>query len=126
MEKYESLQTDAGPSDGANPVHPLLTTFAVERSDVSELPGRYCSQRNVWVLDGPEGPVPIVAGPASEVFTPLTKVKGERADPEVSALLEISTKTAAPLERDDTSPRDLNVLLELLTKTEARPERDDR
>ena len=128
--------------------HPFLATLAVRRTEsTSELPGRYCRQQDVWVVDGPQGPIPIITSHQADSVAPMTKIKGERPESEGSVTLELSTKTAVQLERDDLSPRtfgslrkrDTKVakmldqdtsshlfLLELSTKTETRRERDDR
>ena len=103
---------------------PLLTTLAVERTDTSDLPGRYCSQRDVWVIDSVAGPVPIVMA-GSTTFDPVTKVRGERDNFVTPALLEISTKTRHELESEDVRPSDLQNLPELVTNADVIRERDD-
>lgn len=133
---------DDGPID-----RPFLAIHAIKRTGTtSDLPGRYCAQQDVWVIDGRDGPTPIVNS-QEDVAAPVTKVKGERdesctptrlnpstntaAEPEkrdnvtshvASLIPELVTKTNVIRERDDPSPR---ALLELSTKTETRPERDD-
>ena len=128
--------------------HPFLATVAVRRTGATtELPGRYCAQQDVWVIDGRNGPTPIVTSHLEDSVAPLTKVKGERDAFCSPVILELSTKTHTQLERDDVSPRSASLspelvmnadkmqereeipprlLLELATKTEAVPERDDR
>lgn len=105
---------------------PFLATLAVRRTGItSELPGRYFAQQDVWVIDGRKGPTPIVM--SHEVFSlaPVTKVKGERDELCTAGVLELSTKTAQQLERDDVTPRGAMLLPELVTKTDEIRERDD-
>lgn len=104
---------------------PLLVGLAVERSgDDDGIPGRYDSERQVWVVDGPNGAQPIVttARDCAELVT-KTKVHQEQDDPGALAFLEGSTKTFTQQEKDDTA---MAALLEMATKTETRRERDDR
>jgi hypothetical protein len=127
--------------------HPFLATLAVRRTgSTSELPGRYCGEEDVWVIDGRNGPTPIVVSHKKDSVAPVTKIKGERDEFYAPGVLELSTKTYKQLERDDTGPygsasspesfdkcdeiHEQNellpyLLLELSTKTEKRPERDD-
>jgi len=80
-------------------IMPLLTQGAIERTGNAELPGTYCDQRHVWLVDG----VPAVQA--------------------LTGLAELVTKTEAQLERDDNSDP---TLLELQTKTKAEVEQDDQ
>lgn len=80
-------------------VSPLLIKTAVERSGNDELAGAYCDLRHVWIVDG----------------GPIVETK--------SGLAELTTKTDAELERDDSSEPSL---LELQTKTKAEIEKDDQ
>lgn len=80
-------------------IRPLLTLGAIERTGNAELPGSYSEQRHVWLVDG----VPAIQA--------------------LSGLAELATKTAAQLERDDSSN---STLLELQTKTKAEVEQDDQ
>lgn len=106
-------------------VRPLLASLAIVRTDSAELPGRYCSEQDVWVIDGPIGPTPIIVAATTEAFIPVTKVQGERDNFATSALLEISTKTSQQLERDDTHTANSAGLLDLHTKTRISGEQDD-
>jgi hypothetical protein len=104
---------------------PYLTTLAVNRtSTISELPGRYLAQKDVWVIDGPRGPIPIVAASYEDYsIAPVTKI--ERDELRSAGILELATKTMQQLERDDVTPRNAMLLPELVTKTEEIRERDD-
>jgi hypothetical protein len=105
---------------------PFLVTLAVNRTGtVNDLPGRYCSKQDVWVIDIPNGSIPIVSSCRTDSMAPVTKVKGERDEFCASGLLELSTKTRKELERDDVSPHGTSLLPELVTKTEQIRERDD-
>ena len=105
---------------------PFLATLAVRRTGTtSELPGRYFAQQDVWVIDGRKGPTPIVTSYQEYSAAPVTKVKGERDEFCASRILELSTKTAQQLERDDVTPRGPMFLPELVTKTDEIRERDD-
>ena len=127
---------------------PFLAIHAIRRTGTtSDLPGRYCAQQDVWVIDGRDGPTPIVVNCQEDSAAPMTKVKGERDESCAPPRLDLSTKSAVEpgkrdditlhgaglipelvsktdviRERDDPSPR---AVLELSTKTETRPERDD-
>jgi len=80
-------------------VRPMLTQRAIERTGDAQLPGAYCAQRHVWLVNG----APIVEA--------------------MSDLAELATKTLAQMERDDTCELSL---LELQTKTRAEAEQDDQ
>lgn len=80
-------------------IKPLLSHGAIERTGNAVLPGNYCEQRHVWLIDG----VPAVQA--------------------LTGLAELVTKTEAQLERDDNSD---STLLELQTKTKAEVEQDDQ
>lgn len=100
---------------------PLLTQGAIERTGNAELPGNYCEQRHVWLVDG----VPAVQALTglAELVT-KTEAQLERDDNSDPTLLELQTKTKAEVEQDD---QDFSVhLLGLTTKTRADThERDD-
>ncbi|MBC7907123.1 MAG: hypothetical protein H7Y60_10300 [Rhodospirillaceae bacterium] len=102
----------------------MLVGLAVERTGDDTIPGHYDAERQVWVVDGPQGSEPIVltARDSAELVT-KTKVQQEQDDPGAMAFLEGSTKTFTQQERDD---QGISALLELATKTETRRERDDR
>src|SRR5579864_2952546 len=125
MKDAEGLRSTITDATSKTP-HPLLARFAVNRTDAPGLPGRYCAVRDVWVVGHPPTSMPIVEIVSATEFIPITKIQGERADPGVSALLELATKTRQPLERDDLGRSDMSLLLELATKTDAVPERDDK
>ncbi|WP_426954959.1 hypothetical protein [Muricoccus radiodurans] len=107
-------------------VRPLLTTLAVARSGDNSIPGHYCPDQQVWVVETNSGPKPLVQVCAhSAELTTKTKAQQEQDDQAWPALMEGTTKTSVRQERDDASLRDL-AILELATKTEVKVERDDR
>ena len=106
-------------------IQPFLTTLAVERTDSSDLPGRYCIERDLWVIDSQNGAIPIIRTDSNNSLQPVTKVQAERDTFAASALLEVSTKTSHQLERDDHSFSKSSYPIELVTKTNANREQDD-
>jgi hypothetical protein len=108
-------------------VQPLLMNFALSRTEGPEIPGHYDSIRQVWVVDTPDGTVPIIQckgdqGFATDLVTKTNTVR-ERDDPNACSLVELTTKTALQAERDDTDPR--FAFLELITVTKIGSERPD-
>lgn len=106
---------------------PFLLRFATPRTADAEMPGRYSSALNVWVVDGDGGETPIieVAG-GSLVATSsktMTQVEVDDDDPSRFGSLETSTGTRVRQEVDD---EDSSLCLsELTTKTDVQQERDD-
>jgi hypothetical protein len=101
-------------------VKPLLIQGAVERTGDDHIPGRYCPDHHVWMVDG----TPIVDLRASlSELTTKTRAQIERDDSSNISLLEMQTKTNAQIERDD---QDYEINLnKLMTKTAADTKRDD-
>jgi hypothetical protein len=83
-------------------IRPFLTQFAITRTAEAALPGRYDATLQLWVIDSPIGPTPLVSSSAGlpELAT-KTDVKQEGDDPGPLALLELHTKTSAVPEQDD-------------------------
>lgn len=108
---------------------PFLIERSTPRSDGPHLPGYFCTNTSVWVIEGPNGPEPLVQSCEADLdLITTTKVQRERDDVENLIVLSAITKTAVQLESDDDKVRGGNSraqLLELATKTEARRERDD-
>lgn len=101
-------------------ISPLLVQKAVERTGSDDIPGGYCTELHMWVVDG----CPIVET-RSEIaeLTTKTEAQIERDDTGEPSLLEMQTKTLSQVERDD---QDFGIgLLELATETGNKPERDD-
>jgi hypothetical protein len=85
---------------------PLLANFAEPRVGDPTIPGHYCPEQQLWVIETGAGPVPIIqaGSPLLEVTT-KTRVIQETDDTAPSPLLETVTKTAAQIESDDDRPR---------------------
>lgn len=91
---------------------PLLALFADPRVGDDTLPGRYCPERQVWVVEMTEGETPLVLTESNLLaVTTKTRVNQETDDTAPSPLLETITKTAAQVESDDERPQ-LTALLE--------------
>lgn len=101
-------------------ISPLLAGTATERTGNEQLPGEYCGQRHVWLVDG----TPIVEAVSGLAeLTTKTDAQIERDDSSDPTLLELQTKTKAEVEQDDQS---FSIdMLGLVTKTFANTERDD-
>jgi hypothetical protein len=79
------------------------------------------------MVDGVAGSQPIVRSEQLREMTELatkTDTKPEQDDPGYASLVELVTKTAHELEKDDVSPRH-HFLLELVTVTKVGGERPD-
>lgn len=105
-------------------VHPVLTGFATPRTGGDAQIGRYCEQREVWVVDTPDGPRPLVAfcDAVSQTST-LTEVNAEMDDTDIHAGLDFVTHTSVKTESDDASPRCAGQ--DLGTFTDVKAESDD-
>ena len=106
----------------AENVRPFLTRFAVPRTAEPNLPGRYCAEQNLWTVDGPNGPTPMVAHASSELIT-RTRVNGEQTDRGDDCSIEMATHTSVVGEQDDKS-KDL-ILAAMGTITEVAGEQLD-
>lgn len=107
-------------------VQPLLARFAVPRSQASAVQGRFCEVTDVWVIDTPYGPQPLVFLDGAGDTTTGTFVQAEADDTDVGPGLMLSTSTFTKVggEGDDTDVS-ASALLEITTKTDAQIERDD-
>ena len=101
-------------------ISPLLVSGATERTGNAQLPGAYCGKRHLWLANG----LPIVEAMSNLAeLTTKTEAQLERDDSSEPSLLELQTKTKAEVEQDD---QDWNIhMLGLTTKTFANLERDD-
>lgn len=110
---------------GNAPLHPFLARSSIPRNGDPTIPGHYCHERRVWVVETTEGLAPIVSTHhrAAELATKTDAVQ-EKDDPGRDPMIELITKTASQLEGDDERVR-TSYLLELSTKTESVTERDD-
>jgi hypothetical protein len=107
-------------------VQPLLARFAVPRSQAPAVKGRFCEATDLWVVDTPQGPQPLVLLDGAGDTTTGTFVQAEADDTDVGAGLMLGTSTFTKVggEGDDTDVS-ASALLEITTKTDAQVERDD-
>ena len=91
-------------------VRPFLTAFATPKEPAPALPGRYCDDRDLWVVDTPIGTVPL-ANNCEAAMSTETRVGGEQPDRGFEALLATATETAVGSERPD---RSLNAVMSAL------------
>jgi len=107
-------------------VQPLLAQFAVPRSQAPAIQGRFCEAMDLWVVDTPEGPQPLVLLDGAGETTTGTFVQAEADDTDVGTGLTLGTSTFTKVggEGDDTDVS-ASAVLEITTKTDAQVERDD-
>lgn len=104
---------------------PFLARFAVARAAGETLPGGYDSAESLWTVDGPEGRVPLIAYRTNLAeFLTKTKVEQETDDTDIP-LLELTTKTDGNQNEGDDRAMSDGAALELTTKTHAQLESDD-
>jgi hypothetical protein len=104
---------------------PFLLPFARAIENDAKIPGRYDAALGLRVVEGADGPVPVISLRGSQVRA-ITKTDAVRErdqeDQEISGAVAAITKTAQRREEDD---EDISAVGALLTKTEAARERDD-
>lgn len=114
------MQRHTATDEADSTISPLLVRGAVERTGTDDIPGGYCVQSHIWLVDG--HPIVETRSKIAELTT-KTEAQIERDDTCEPSLLEMQTKTLSQVERDD---QDLHIeLLELATKTRNDSERDD-
>ncbi|MGK0416989.1 hypothetical protein [Haliea sp.] len=101
---------------------PFLARESISRTTESEIPGYYCERKQMWVIDTPRGPVPIIIAHSLQQTSNQLRDSGEKATYDS---LELLTKTRQERESDDDSTSLSNELIQLLTKTETVREADD-
>ena len=106
---------------------PFLFRFAQPRSVDAEMPGHYCDEQKVWVLETVTGERPIIEIDGGSLIATqsktMTQVETDDDDYDNAAMVETSTYTKVRQEADDQDAQ--SGLLELQTKTEVVQERDD-
>ncbi|MGY0553312.1 hypothetical protein ACW17M_08890 [Vreelandella sp. 2A-K22] len=106
-------------------ISPFLANAGKPRTGEDQLPGYYCEQQQMWVVDTEQGVLPIINKKALSQLMTKTRVHNEEDDDNYLAL-ELITKTHQQLESDDdTRPTGHNNLLQLVTKTDSIQEVDD-
>lgn len=107
-------------------VTPFLLDFATRRDGEPSIGGRYCPDRQVWVIHDGVHERPIVETRLSGAqLQTKTRVLAEEDDEECGALLELVTKTKVNAEEDDDEAVEGLVLHELAIKTYVAVESDE-
>ena len=106
-------------------ISPFLARTGKTRTGEDQLPGYYCDDQQMWVVETEQGVLPIINEQALSQLMTKTRVHNEEDDDNYLAL-ELITKTHQKLESDDdTRPMGYNNLLQLVTKTDSIQEVDD-
>ena len=106
-------------------ISPFLANAGTPRTGEDRLPGYYCEQQQMWVVDTEQGAVPIINTQALSQLKTKTRADGEDDD-DCQLALELTTKTHQQIESDDdTRPNGFINLLQLATKTDVIDEADD-
>ncbi len=109
----------------AEETQPILLRYAIPRRAEPLLPGRYCFERDMWLVQTPEGEEPAIhtPGPLPSLKTKSRTHTEQDDDPSLSAGNMLQTKTAIKLEQEDEGPGVLIAAIQ--TKTDAGREADD-
>ncbi|MBZ9892960.1 hypothetical protein LB545_01295 [Mesorhizobium sp. BR1-1-6] len=111
--------------NGSTSEAPFLARFAVTRSAGETLPGGYDNAASLWTVAGPEGRVPLIAHHA-DLAELLTKTRVDQETDDTNILLvELTTKTNEKRDEGDDRAMLAGSILELTTKTHAQLESDD-
>ncbi|MGR0057229.1 hypothetical protein ACUS54_27020 [Pseudomonas aeruginosa] len=122
---HDTINTDTRPSRSERNISPFLAKAGIPRTGEDRLPGYYCEQQKMWVVDTEQGTQPIINEPALSQLLTKTRAHEEEDDDSYLAL-ELITKTHQQIESDDdTRPTGYSNLLQLVTKTESVQEVDD-
>ncbi|MBP5981763.1 MAG: hypothetical protein KA748_16345 [Halomonas sp.] len=106
-------------------ISPFLAKSGKPRTGEDQLPGYYCEQHQMWVVETDQGVLPIINEQTLSQLMTKTRVHNEEDDDNYLAL-SLITKTHQQLESDDdTRPMGYNNLLQLVTKTDSIQEVDD-
>ncbi|CAH0245362.1 hypothetical protein SRABI70_02827 [Pseudomonas sp. Bi70] len=120
-----TADTDACAHSRNTVISPFLARSGTPRTGEDRLPGYYCEQQQMWVVDTEQGVQPIISEQALSQLKTKTRADGEEDD-DCQLALELVTKTHQQIERDDdTQPNGFNNLLQLATKTDSIHEADD-
>lgn len=103
---------------------PFLVGYASKRTSSPEITGYYSTLLAMWVvnIDGREAPLIDQKNSVTELATKTLTERETDDQEDILTLAELTTKTDAQVESDDTS---MSASLELATKTEAEMEHDD-
>lgn len=107
------------------PLKPYLSRFAVSRTGSPDIDGFYSNREAMWMVETEQGIHPIIefADAALELVT-KTAAELEKDDDTQLFALELATKTDSVQESDDKADNPA-FILELSTKTQAQLESDD-
>lgn len=94
---------------------PFLARFAVQRTSDPGLPGRYCDEREQWVIDTPEGPVALANLTHGHMATE-TRVGGEASDACIGPVVALATETSVGGEGNDWSATGVPAAMGTLTE----------
>jgi len=122
---HDTVKTNVRPSHKGKSTSPFLAKVGTPRTGDDRLPGYYCEQQQMWMVDTEQGAQPIIN---DHILSQLqTKTRADEEEDDDSCLaLELMTKTHQQIESDDdTRPNDFNSLLQLATKTDSIQEVDD-
>lgn len=122
---HDMTHTDVRPSRSERNISPFLAKAGTPRTGEDQLPGSYCEQQKMWVVETEHGTQPIINEQALSQLLTKTRANEEEDDDSYLAL-ELITKTHQQLESDDeTRPTGYCNLLQLVTKTDTIQEVDD-
>lgn len=107
-----------------NSVTPFLAKSAIARTSEGSIPGYYCDEMDMWVVETEVSIAPIISQGIIPQLITKTKVN-EEEDDESPFFLQLVTKTEQQIERDDDHPPFFNEVLQLITKTDTIQESDD-
>lgn len=108
---------------------PFLFRFATPRTcDDREMPGRYCSEKQLWIIETDDGEQPIITAAPDTLLQTQTKtstqVESDDDDQGRGAMMGTATITEVQQEADD---KDAPFgLMGIQTKTDTQQEADDQ
>lgn len=121
------INTDLRPSHGEKNISPFLIKTGRPRIGEDFLPGYYCEQQKMWMVETQDGAQPIINEQALSQLLTKTNQRTESDDDNWpighSKILQLVTKTANKQEVDDNFFA--SQMLALVTKTKAQQEADD-
>ncbi|WP_222105010.1 hypothetical protein [Halomonas sp. SH5A2] len=121
----KTINMEARNNRSGKNISPFLARTGKTRTGEDQLPGYYCNEQQMWVVETEQGVLPIINNQALSQLMTKTRVHNEEDDDNYLAL-ELITKTHQQLESDDdTRPTGCNNLLQLVTKTDTVHEVDD-
>lgn len=124
---HDSVSKDVRSSSRERNISPFLVRAGTPRTGEDLLPGHYCEEQKMWVVETKHGTLPIINEQVLSQLVTKTYQRTESDDDTWpighSNLLQLVTKTDSIKEIDDNYLA--SQLLELVTKTSAQMETDD-